>query len=153
MKYYKAHKQRGFVILFAVTLSAILLAIALGVGNVAENEVRFGTSARNTSNALAAADTGIECALFYDRSSAALNAFTGTASMSCSGSAITPLASGSYWTFVVPPQGAVRSCSKVSVDKTDPLKTIIISKGYNTGDATCNSTDPNRVERELKVTY
>ena len=47
----KIKKNRGFVILFAVTLSSILLAIALGVANIALKEIRFGTSAKDTNEA------------------------------------------------------------------------------------------------------
>src|SRR3989344_2360391 len=57
----------GFVILFAVTLSSILLAIALGVANIALKEIKFSTSARDTNDAFFVADTGAECALFYDK--------------------------------------------------------------------------------------
>jgi hypothetical protein len=38
-------------------------------------------------------------------------------------------------------------------NNTSPVKTIITSRGYNTGDASCNSTGSNSVEREIKVTY
>src|ERR1035437_11163940 len=61
-------KNKGFVILFAVTLSALLLSIALGVANVAFREAKFNTSAKDTNNAFFAADTGAECALYYDKS-------------------------------------------------------------------------------------
>ena len=63
----KKNKERGFVILFAVTLSSIILSIALGVANIALKEASFSTSARSTNNAFLAADTGAECALFHDR--------------------------------------------------------------------------------------
>ncbi|KKR62535.1 MAG: hypothetical protein UU01_C0006G0036 [Parcubacteria group bacterium GW2011_GWA2_40_37] len=36
--------KSGFVILFAVTLSALLLSIAIGVTNIAFKELRFGTN-------------------------------------------------------------------------------------------------------------
>ena len=44
-----AKPDSGFVILFAVTLAALLLSIALGVGTIAEKEVRFRTSAAATN--------------------------------------------------------------------------------------------------------
>src|SRR3989338_669621 len=59
--------RSGFVILFAVTLSAILLAMALGISNIAFKEVRFGTNARDPNDAFFAADTGLECSLFNDK--------------------------------------------------------------------------------------
>jgi len=60
-------KNKGFVILFVVTLSSILLAIALGAANIALKEIKFGTSAKDTNNAFFAADTGAELALFNDK--------------------------------------------------------------------------------------
>ena len=63
----KNTKNRGFVILFAVTISSILLALAIGVANIALKEVKFNTSAKDTNNAFFAADTAIEYALFQDK--------------------------------------------------------------------------------------
>ena len=125
----------GFVILFAVTISSILLAIALGVSNIALKEVKFGTNARDTNNAFFAADTGAERALFIDKPP---------------GSACDPPCASS---FVISGLGSSgQSCVKVTIGKTVELTTII-SKGYNIGNDSCNSTNPDRVERELKVTY
>ncbi|MBI2630785.1 hypothetical protein HYW73_01025 [Candidatus Nomurabacteria bacterium] len=133
------NNREGFVILFVVTLSAILLSIALGVENIAQKEVKFGTSAKDTNNAFFAADTGIEQALFNDRSS---------------GSVYAP-APGS-WVLTLSGLGSNgTSCAKVTVDKDNsiPAKTVIISKGYNSGDDSCQPLGGNRVERELKVKY
>lgn len=147
--------NNGFVILFAVTLASIILSIALGVANISEKEIKFGTSARDTNDAFAAADTGIECALFYDKSLTASNAFGGTASMTCSGLSIIPVASpANFWTFVITGIGSSsQSCAKVTVDKTVPPATVITSKGYNIGSGACNYTNPNHIERELEVRY
>src|SRR3989344_7795571 len=57
----------GFVILFAVMISSIILAIALGVSNIAFKEIKFSTSVKDTNDAFFAADTGLECALFNDK--------------------------------------------------------------------------------------
>lgn len=146
--------RSGFVILFAVTLAAILLSIALGVSSIAQNEIKFGTSARETNEAFFAADAGIECALFYDKSSEAQNAFTGSANMQCAENAITPVDSGSFWSFAVPKLGnSLQSCARVTVDKTNPPVTTIISKGFNVGNDSCNDTPVRQVERELRVSY
>ena len=128
--------KSGFVILFAVTLSALLLSIAIGVTNIAFKELRFGTNARDTNDAFFAADTGIERALFDDK--------TGGAS------------SGP---FDIGNLGSVsKSCVKVTVEKVSgqiPFETTIISKGYNTGSGGGNSCNPptNAVERQLEVRY
>jgi hypothetical protein len=51
-----------------------------------------------------------------------------------------------------------RSCALVTVtkyidDTTQFVHTYIQSRGYNSGDATCKGTDPQRVERGLEVYY
>lgn len=153
-------KNRAFVILFAVTISAILLAVALGVANIAFREVRFSTNAQATNNAFFAADTGVECALLYDYSVAVgTSPFgdSGTSPIQCGGGGVTiNSTSPTKWNFVISGLGDTRqSCAKVIIDKTDTSKIQIISKGYNIGGDTpdCTSSNPNRVERQLDVTY
>jgi hypothetical protein len=152
--------RSGFVILFAVTISAILLAIALGVANIAFKEVRFGTSARDSNDAFFAADTGAECALINDKYSAhSFVSSGGSGTVSCLGGTIS--LSGAYpaWTFVVGGLGSSgNGCAKVSVtkDTTIPtaIRTTVVSTGYNIGDfSACASSSQNRTAREVKVTY
>ncbi|MCX6752232.1 MAG: hypothetical protein NTZ87_01895 [Candidatus Nomurabacteria bacterium] len=162
--YYAKRCRRGFVILFAVTLAAILLSIAIGVTNVALKEIKFSTSAKGTNDAFFAADTGIECALVNDKST--INSFTqsgGPSSIQCIGLTITLTKTGTslnpVWDFVVPSLGSSsQSCAKVKVTKDFSLNTaVVVSKGYNNGSGgdpsnwTCSNT--NNVERELQVSY
>jgi Tfp pilus assembly protein PilV len=138
MKKMNFKKNKGFVILFAVTISSILLTIALGVANIALKEIKFGTNARDTNEAFFAADTGTELALFNDKSTSS------------------SYASGSYTPFSVFGLGSTgQGCTYVTVDKTSPPTTKVIAKGYNTGvnmSGVCTSVS-NSVERELKTTY
>jgi hypothetical protein len=160
----KIKKNKGFVILFAVTISAILLSIALGVASIARQEIKFGTSAKDTDNAFYAADTGIECAEINDKTTPNYFPVSGPATkITCASSTannITPVftsATNSY-DFVVTGLGTNNaSCAKVNIKKMvnadSSVSTTIIAKGYNIGDETCSSTDPNRIERELQVSY
>ncbi len=59
-------KEKGFVILFAVLISIIVLAITIGISNIAYKEVALSTPARDSHYAYYAADTGAECALYND---------------------------------------------------------------------------------------
>ncbi len=155
-------KNNGFVILFAVTISAILLAIALGVSNIALKQVNFSTSAQSTENSFFAADTGAECALFYDKSTnARFNYPNNGAQMTCAGATVSPNLTGdaSAWvyTFTVPNLGVNGSgCANVTVTKSNSsgvISTTMNSKGYNIGGSTCVSTNANRTEREIIVSY
>lgn len=151
-------KNKGFVILFAVTLSAILLSIALGATNIALKEIRFGTSAKDTNEAFFAADTGAECALFNDKSTGSAFPSNGSGgSVACASA--TPIFTGDTYRFVVIGLGSTNAgCAIVTVKKditSQPpnVLTKIISKGYNIGSSACNSTSSNLVERELDLNY
>ncbi len=154
--------NKGFVILFAVTISAVLLAIALGVSNIAFKEVKFSTSARDTNDAFFAADTGIECALFYDKPPSYFPITGPATSITCASNTVIPTFSGTpnvdvlYSFFITGLGNTNASCVKVSVSKIKSgsnILTTAIAKGYNIGDASCNSTNLDRIEREIKTTY
>lgn len=151
-------KNTGFVILFAVTLSAILLSIALGIGNIALKEIKFNISEKDSNEALFAADVGIECALFNDKTEGGKFITPSSPSLECNNNMDNIKVdenSTNYWSFVISGLGNNgQNCAKVVVDKRVPLVTTIISKGYNKGDALCDAMiDSNRVERELRVQY
>ncbi len=159
-KFLYRKKQDGFVLLFSVTIASILLSIALGVANVAFRELKFSSSGRDTNNAFLAADTGVECALANDKLSAGVFPIDGPATnISCAGNTITPVftstvTTGSY-DFIIPNLGSSGSaCAKVNITKNegvDPTLVTVTSNGYNVGDGSCNSTNPNRTERRLRV--
>lgn len=142
MNLQKIQKNKGFVILFAITISSIILAIALGVANIAQKEVKFSTGARETNEAFLAADSAIEYALFQDKDPMNYPA---------------PASGTQSWAFVVSGLGgAGLSCANVNVSKTTTTSTLttITSKGYNVGDpSTCVSSNTSRIERELKIVY
>ena len=155
----KLKRSRGFVILFAVTLAAIFLSIALGLSSIALNEINFGTSAKDTENAFNAADVGTECALFYDNPSVpTLNAFGGTAvSPTCNLLSISPGSSSPYTFIVSMLNKDHQGCAIVTVQTTGLPVTVpvtmskIVSNGYNKGGAIAGScTKPAGViEREI----
>lgn len=150
----------GFVILFAVSVASIVLGIALGIANIAFKEVKFTTSAKDANEAFFAADTGAECALFNDKSSSdSFVQYGGSGVVTCRGGTIILGGAWPSWSFVVPSLGTSgAACAKVKVDKDavtyfPATRTTVISKGYNFGDSDCNSSNPNRLEREVKITY
>ncbi len=140
----KAKKSNmGFVMLFAVTLSAILLSIALGVANIAFREAKFSANARDTNDAFFAADTGIESVLFSDKN----------------GELCPPVNGSSSCLYPVAGLGdAGVSCANVTMSRaTDASGNVtikVVSKGYNNGGGG-NSCIPNvnSVERQIEVNY
>ncbi|MEK7175316.1 MAG: hypothetical protein AAB693_00720 [Patescibacteria group bacterium] len=156
--------QRGFVILFATTISGIILIISLGLSRIALQEIKFSTSATDTNNAFFAADTGMECGLFYgsDKTS-----FPDPTPMNCAGENNISVSAGGIdvnpWDFSIFLNNDPKySCAKVRVTKTqiiDPAgtKTTITSTGYSEnfyGNSTSNcGAKDNSVERELEVNF
>ena len=144
------NKNSGFILLFAVTLSSIILSVALGVANVAYKEVSLSSiSAKDSNEAFLAADTGAECALFYDRLAAGHFPIEGPASpltISCAGANIPVSFIGdsetALYSFVIPGLGrASDTCARVKVFKdgsTNPITVEVTSKGYNINDESCN---------------
>lgn len=152
-------ENKGFVILFAVMISSIVLAIAMGVANVAFKELKFGTSVKAGNDAFFATDTGLECALANDKTTSFSFTQSGsTGTVQCVGRNI-PL-TGSYpnWTFVISGLGSGgQSCAKVTVTKIpgSTVRTNVISKGYNDGgtvEGFCTQ-GANSVERVLELNY
>lgn len=169
--------------LFAVLVSSVLLSVGVSIFNLTLKELVLSSSGRESQFAFYAADTGIECAIYWDFKSATPGIMFATSSASVGAwrndliDAQTPAPScvgidlaDSFKTGIVEqtgssaktrfqltiptvdPQGMPASyCAIVDVSKTDDLiSTIIESRGYNTA---CDSTDQNRIERGLKVSY
>lgn len=176
-------KKEGFAMLFAVLVSSVLLSVGVSIFNLTLKELVLSSSGRESQFAFYAADTGIECAIYWDFKAATPGIMFATSSASVAAwrnnliDAQSPAPScvgvnlaSSFKTGViaqtmttattrfqltiptVDPQGAPASyCAIVDVSKSDGLvSTIIESRGYNTA---CDSTDINRIERGLKVSY
>lgn len=151
----KIKKNKGFVLLYVVIISSIILAITLSIASISLREIKFSTSARDTNNAFFAADTGVECVLFNDKSTG--NSFIetgGLGTVQCLGNVIALNGNYPFWDFVISSLGSTeQGCAKITVDKSILPTTIVISKGYNIGDALCNSSNLNQVERQLELNY
>jgi len=154
---YKLHatSSKGFVILFVVVISSIILAVTLSIANIALKEIKFSTSAKDTNEAFFAADTGAECALFNNKSTS--NSFVqtgGSGIVTCLGGTFTLNGAYPSWNFVLSGLGnGEQGCAKVTVNKSAAPTTVVTSKGYNIGDVSCLSSSSNRVERELQLTF
>jgi hypothetical protein len=169
------NQNEGFVILFAVVLTSIILSVSLGLADITYKEISFGTSAKNTGDAFFASDTGIECALYYDFKWVQTpfgdyeNPFGYNGgddlTLQCAGTAFDftdGYSTVGPWEFILHNLGpSGKACSIVKVTKTpisgtpNQIQTKIISKGYNLGgdNTDCISTSPNKVEREIELTY
>ncbi len=160
--------EQGIVLVLAVIFSGLFLVIGLAIGNIYIKNYTLSVSARESSIALAGADTGVECALYYDLK-VVPSPFSndGVTPIECNnqtidtGTQTEPEASviggdgrgnprtvdSSFWLFF----GAYPSapCAKVTVEKHRDGSAVIEGRGYNT----CDTDDNRRVERAIRVWY
>ena len=147
-------KHNGFALLYAVLISSILLAIGLAIFNLTIKELLLSSLGRDSQFAFYAADTGAECALYWDFDEVdAFATSSPAASVNCGNKNVPVTATGGDGvyerTFDID-FSPEPYCAVVSVTKYEsPLKTIIESRGYNT----CDTANPRRVERAIRVTY
>src|SRR3989344_1683665 len=59
-------KNKGFTLFVAMIVTSTLLLISMGIVNLAVREVFISASGRDSQQAFYAADTGLECALYWD---------------------------------------------------------------------------------------
>ncbi|MBI5077821.1 MAG: hypothetical protein HZB11_00425 [Candidatus Yonathbacteria bacterium] len=136
-------RKRGAVLLIAILVSGVALAVGIGVYKRIYKELLFASFWKQTQVAFAAADSGLECALYWDLHPPV------SGNASCFGGA------SFAWSTSTPvlPQPMVVSggCVNVIVTKTGtaPIVTTIESRGYNT----CDTANSRRVERGLGASY
>lgn len=154
-------KESGFTLFIAMVVMGTMLLVAAGIVSLAVRQTTISRVSRESQRALYIANTGLECALYWDvQNPSGTTAFattTGTVySISCNQDANNPanptpsnvgggLQSQFIITFNPDP-----SCAEVTVTKDSISGTTTIeSKGYNT----CDVTDSRRVERAVRATY
>jgi hypothetical protein len=159
----KYHTQKGFVVLFTILISSIVLLMALGITSIATKEVSLSIQSRDAAKAFFAADAGMECALYEDRIALTFPPGGGTPILfNCNGTLVepAPLMLNSEYAFYA--SVGVGNCVRVDVDKNynGGTQTRITALGYNTafgsdGTQTCgeNSQNPRRIERGYRATY
>lgn len=148
--------QSGISLLLAIIITGTLLLVAATISDITYKQSQLAVENRESQYAFYAADTGAECAIYWDvKNPPGYSAFaTSTASaINCNkdsaNSANQFVVGGSNtstftMTFLPDPY-----CAKVVVTKNADNTTQIQSYGYNT----CDSASPRRVERAVKVTY
>ncbi len=148
---YNLEADRGFTLLIAVLISGVLLSIGLAIFNITIKELLLSSSGRDSQFAFYAADSGTECALYWDQKGGGFSTST-AGTINCNNTSILDVGGVGYnspMTFQFEVDGF---CSVVSVTKSETHpRTKVESKGYNT---TCdNVINPRRIERAIRVTY
>lgn len=161
--------QRGFTVLLAALVSSIALALGMSIFSLAQKEITLSSLGRDSQLAFYAADTGAECALYWDMRSGSFVTTTPPAKVTCDGqdAAVNAVnnGEGAAWqstafTFSFESKGAAASgyCSQMTVTKAKPLgggataSTTIHADGYS---VPCGSllTSSRALERSVELTY
>lgn len=152
--------KKGYTLLFAMLISSLVLSIGIAVFNISLKEFRLSAAGRESQFAFYAADTGAECALYWDFQHAAF-ATTSSRTIQCAGGDVIDPITGSPTTVGGQPLGATYSfrldfapepyCVDVFLTKLPgiPRRTVLESFGRNS----CDPTAPDRVERAIRVQY
>jgi hypothetical protein len=154
--------KKAFTLLLAVLVSSILLALGLAIFNVASKQVILASIGRDSHYAFYAADTGIECALYWDFQHTAFDQASTITDIAC-GSGSIPPGNGSVhltkttvgsvvtttFAFSLGPD-LTNPCTNVTVTKNiTSQKTTVESYGYNN----CVTTSLRRTERAIRAYY
>lgn len=153
---------RGFTLLLAVLVSSILVGLGSAIYDIVSKELTLSSSGRESQFAFYSADTGIECALYWDLRQNAFATTSPLTAVACGGGPDVSVArvysnlgqpseiATTTFSFPIDSTSVSAPCATVSVTKTDnPTKTVIISSGYNT----CNTGNALRLERAIRVNY
>jgi len=172
----KIKKSKGFTLLFAVLAASLLLSIGLSIFSLTVKELTLSSYGRESQFSFYAADSGAECALYWDIKGHGGATFATSTTyggivpyqINCGATTIALSetandANDATTTFSMPLNDVSNTsfCSTVIVSKypnsSSPagIGTTIISNGYNVCDSSANPIwgNPNLVERSLSVTY
>ncbi len=166
--------MRGFTVFFAILVASLALAIGLAIYDITVRGLYLTTTATQSQYAIYAADTGAECALFWDAKwGGAGSAFGSTTNSTwpasgsgvfCNKQDISTLwdtsqkgATFATTTFTIQvsaqSQSITTTCATVNVGKyktpSGVSYTTIVSHGYNT----CTPGARNQLERVFQINY
>jgi Tfp pilus assembly protein PilX len=145
--------KKGFTLFIAMVVMATLMLVSTAIASLAVKGSFIYSTARDSQHAFYAADSGVECALYWDvKNPSGYSAFsTSTPStITCNGSSFIVGGSSnnpsSTFRVTLSPDPY---CADVKVTKLPDGSTTIESSGYNT----CDLLNPRRVERAVRAVY
>jgi len=183
MKYFKSKKNTGFTLLFSSLVVSILMSIGFTISNITLSQLLLSSSGRESQFAFYNADTGVECAMYYEYrvSHSTGGSFfppnSGTPpntvdSFTCNGVTasvisiiMSPDLSSATTTFSI---NHADPADPTICDKTKPSFKVLVSKTpasapapvgatsvyvQSRGYNTCDASNPKRVERGLYAKF
>lgn len=155
-------RSRGFTLLLAALVSSITLAIGVSIFEITQKQVILSSLSKDSQYAFYTADTGAECALYWDVKHDAFAtttppAITPLTCASANGDPNIDVTHGSLnsypITFTLEDFTIGAYCARVTVTKnaSNP-KTVIHSDGYST-DCGSIATNPRALQRSVEIRY
>lgn len=149
--------SRGFTLLLASLVVAIVLAVGSSIFEIAQKELTLSSIGRDSQFAFYAADTAAECALYWDvRYSYFATIPPPGVDPTCNNKPLNAVGHSTMYpytvTFQFEPNGY---CAIVSVEKTNSggsLHTHIRADGFSTSCALI-ATNPRTLQRSVELNY
>ncbi|MDE1924814.1 MAG: hypothetical protein KGH79_01380 [Patescibacteria group bacterium] len=167
--------MKGFTLFFAVLVASLALSIGIAIYDITVRELSLSATVTQSQYSIYAADTGAECALYWDAkctagscsggsafaTSTTYTGATSGAGLNCNSIDITANTTPAPdWTVSSAANAATTTftinftplpyCATVTVAKVgNPPTTVITSHGYNT----CANNGALQIERVLQVNY
>ena len=153
-------RDRGFTILLAALVSAIVLAIGSSIFAIAQKQIILSSIGRDSQFAFYAADTAAECALYWDiRRQAFEQPLGDIGGILCDSNDPEDVQSGSagkvHWYQYAISVSGERACATVRVTKDmtdDKRATTIRADGHNVSCATL-TTSARVLQRSVEINY
>jgi hypothetical protein len=177
----KKRDEKGYILLLSVLLSSIILAISLGVYSLGLKQFLLSAFLSDSQRALAAADRGIECVMYWDNlfrptdplfTTGALTMFRADGSEVLPDNADQAVCSGQQltnggvtsWTFdadvadpyglITPPNGRTRfnlTFSDNTCVQVEVLRNVSMTRITSDGYSDCNVNNPRRTMRRIEA--
>ncbi len=137
--------KKGITLILAVLVSSLALTLGMGVFTLLFSQIEFSGVAKESTVAFYAADSGVECALFWDINHDSF-ATSSISTINCDEDSFEVGGSSGLSVFTLPLGNG--SCANVEVEKSDNF-TVITSLGENF----CGVVSSKTVQRGLRVSY
>lgn len=156
--------KNGYALYTAIMLTSLLFLVAYSTLNIVIKQLELSSIGADSNLAFYNADSGIECAMYWDLKNGSVSAFatstastiscnnqsvsTGSQTVSTNPSSLSRIGGGGNSNPVSIFQiNFTRGCAIISVTKNTNNTTLIESRGYNS----CSGS--KRFERGIKVLY
>ncbi len=145
-------QHNGFVLLFALVVSAIIFFIGAGIFSISFKELMVSSISKESQKSIFAADSGVECGLWAD-----MNDLLGTP-FSCFNTDNTTVFNSTSESFDVYYNDS-KTCAHVNISSIDAgdrgNETTIVAQGYNkcTDQGLPITSYAGLAERVYKVSY